>query len=378
MLISLSVVRFPATESGFQPCRTNRPKPILYFSRGSSNQMFSTFIFATLFVGLLIASIVLWGLFLRLGLRWAKVPNVTSRRVILVTGLVILLNISLNGVLMLISPSSDVQALLVGLAELAAAVMVPCIVISVVFKVRFLRAFLAWLPTNLGPITTVAIVLLVLRPLLYESFLVPTNGMAPTLLGLHRTGICPECGEPSYGSPQDEKDGAIAPSQMICKNFHTSGGLEMDERVHQGDRFLAAKFLKPRRWDLVVFQYPGDPANLFVKRLVGLPGETIHLQEGRVWVNGHRQTPPDSLAGIEYLSEFPNRFGQELWGTINRPAVLGENEYFVLGDFSVQSLDSRWWQEGAPGRNPYVVPQSHLRGVVTHTFWPIHRWRIHR
>ena len=160
--------------------------------------------------------------------------------------------------------------------------------------------------------------------------------------------------------------------------YRTPDASAVDEIVHASDRFVIAKFLTPRRWDLVVFQYPEDPSTLYVKRLVGFPGEKIHIQDGSVWVDGERQTLPDALQGIEYLSELPDPVGPNLWGTANRPALLGKDEYFVLGDFSATSKDSRLWQHGAPGHNPYAVPASYMKGVVTHTYWPFERWRIHR
>ncbi len=119
---------------------------------------------------LLLASVVLWALFLRLGLRWAKVPDVTTRRVVLATAMVIVLQIGLNVLFLFVSPSSDAQSIVFDLVELTAAVIVPCVVISTVFKARFLRAFQAWLPTLLVTVTTVAFALLVLRPFLYEAF----------------------------------------------------------------------------------------------------------------------------------------------------------------------------------------------------------------
>jgi len=340
--------------------------------------MLSTIVFAAIFVGLLLASVVLWALFLRLGLRWAKVPDVTTRRVVFATSIVIILQVALNVLFLFISPSSDAQSIVLGLVELAAAVVVPCAVISAVFKARFLRALQAWLPTLLATVTTLAVALLVLRPFLYEAFVVPTNAMAPTLVGQHWKGICPECGKPNYCSPRDERYGTADPPLMICDNFHVTKASNIDKTVHAGDRFMVAKFLTPRRWDLVVFQYPEEPATLYVKRLVGLPGETIHIQDGSVWVDGVRQTPPDSIREIEYLSEIPDWHGSELWGSEERPALLGDDEFFVLGDFSAQSMDSRFWRQGAHGHNSFAVPQSHMKGVVTQTYWPIHRLHIHR
>ena len=164
---------------------------------------------------------------------------------------------------------------------------------------------------------------------------------------------------------------------MICGNFHVDQVSELPQDVFPPDRFLVAKFLAPKRWDLVVFQYPENPSTRYVKRLVGLPGETIHIEDGAVWVNGTKLEPPPSLHGIEYLSELPD-FRGELWGSKERPAALEKDEYFVLGDFSAQSNDSRLWKHSPTGKHPFAVPESHLRGVVTHVYWPPQRWRIFR
>jgi signal peptidase I len=340
--------------------------------------MLSTIVFAAVFFGLLFGTVVLWALFLRIGLRWAKVPDATTWRVVVATVVVVVLQSLQSALFLLASPSSDAQVIGVAVVEIVVAVMIPCVVISSLFKAPFLRAFQAWLPTLLAPLTAIAFALLVLRPLLYEAFVVPTNPMAPTLIGQHWKGTCPECGQPGYCSPRDERYGTADPPLMICDSFHVTEASDVDEIVHSGDCFLVAKFLTARRWDLVVFQYPEDPATLYVKRLVGFPGEKIHIQDGSVWVDGIKQTPPDSLRGIEYLSEFPNWPGLELWGSADRPALLANDEYFVLGDFSAQSRDSRFWEQGAAGHNPYAVPESYVKGVVTHTYWPLNRLRIHR
>ncbi len=138
-----------------------------------------------------------------------------------------------------------------------------------------------------------------------------------------------------------------------------------------------AKFMRPRRWDLVVFRKPQDPSILHVERLVGLPGEEIHMDDGAVWANGRRLRPPESIRDIRYPSELPN-WPREVWGTVDRPAKLAADEYSVLGDFSTQSENSRFWRQGAPGHSPFAVPESHLYGVVTHIYRPPHRWRLFR
>jgi len=165
---------------------------------------------------------------------------------------------------------------------------------------------------------------------------------------------------------------------MICRdNFHVSQPTDYGDQVFGRDRFVVVKFFRPRRWDLVVFRFPEDPSILYVKRLVGLPGEEITIKDGRVWADGEMLTPPDSLRGINYLSEIPHAH-MELWGSPDHPAQLGDDEYFVLGDFPPRTKDSRLWDRGAPGHNPFAVPESYMCGVVTHIYWPPERWRTFR
>jgi len=337
--------------------------------------MFSTTIFAASFIGLLLASVVLWALLLRLGLRWAKVADVTWRRIARATAIVFIVQVALTVLFLLISPLS--HSIVLQLVELATVAIVQSTVILAVFNTRFVRAFQAWLPTLLGTVATLAFASLVVRPFVYEAFVLPSNPMAPTLVGRHWRGVCPKCGQPNYCTPIEARYDPADGSLMICDNFHVTEASELDTTVHSADRFMVAKFLSPRRWDLVVFEYPEDPTTLYTFRLVGLPGEEVHIDDNSVWVNGERLTPPHALQDLAYLSELPHGFGPELWGSANRRALLGDDEYFVLGDFSLQANDSRLWRKGASGRNPFAVPESHITGVVTHTFWPVHRWRIH-
>ena len=147
-----------------------------------------------------------------------------------------------------------------------------------------------------------------------------------------------------------------------------------------GDRLVVSKFIHPQRWDVIVFRYPEDPKTNYCKRLVGLPGETVVIRDGAVWIDGEKQTPPDSCNGLEYLDRILTAWlaMPVLWGSEEKPASLGPDEYFVLGDFSARAKDSRLWQQGAPGHPPYAVPASYIVGVVTHIYWPPSRCRVLR
>jgi signal peptidase I len=124
---------------------------------------------------------------------------------------------------------------------------------------------------------------------------------------------------------------------------------------------------RPARGDVIVFVWPRDSSKNFVKRLVGMPGDTLEMRDGELLVNGARQqeyyvthTEPDvdpSTADFDWQSKFlvntaeaarvhPSRNN---WGPL---VVPGEN-YFVLGDNRDNSLDSRYWS---------FVPESLVRG----------------
>lgn len=87
-------------------------------------------------------------------------------------------------------------------------------------------------------------------------------------------------------------------------------------------------FNEPERGDIVVFHYPNDPTRDFIKRIVGLPGETVRMENGRVFVNDE---PIDEPYILDFCNSSSCRYDE--W-------VVGENEYFVLGDNRNSSQDS--------------------------------------
>lgn len=119
-----------------------------------------------------------------------------------------------------------------------------------------------------------------------EAYIVPTGSMAPTLLGVHRDYVCPNCAKRfSLGIDDFGRVG-----RPVCPNCGQTELSEAPASDSLGDRLLVQKFLydlrSPRRWEVAVFQNPADLSQAYVKRVVGLPGESLLLWGGDVYING--------------------------------------------------------------------------------------------
>jgi signal peptidase I len=269
-----------------------------------------------------------------------------------------------------LTPSTTVQVLLFVTTVAASAA-----IIRLCFPtLSLLRVLAAWIPVLFTGVLLLALSFFVVRPFLVEAYSIPTNSMAPTLVGLGWTGICPDCGSPIYGTSYAGPLGDwIREPHGICDKFHVSNKTADTTERTQGDHILAVKWLKPRRWDLVVYRQPDNPETLYVKRLVGLPGETVTIEDGAININGKRAPLPENLRGVQYATVIDGKAVN--WGTVDQPAELKDDEYFVLGDNTYRALDSRLWQSGADGHSAYALPGENLVGVVTHIYWPPSRWR---
>jgi signal peptidase I len=110
--------------------------------------------------------------------------------------------------------------------------------------------------------------------------------MAPTLLGDHAELVCPNCG---FHFALGLDDGSWA-GRPVCPNCGSNVGDRSGVVACSGDRVLVQKFLydfrPPQRWEVAVFQYPAEPTQAYVKRVVGLPGESIQIVRGNILVNG--------------------------------------------------------------------------------------------
>lgn len=127
----------------------------------------------------------------------------------------------------------------------------------------------------------------------------------------------------------------------------------MENTIMTGDRIfgnrLAYLLGDPERYDIVIFRYPDDESQLFIKRVIGLPGETVEIIDGKVYIDGS-ETPLDD----SFTPETPTgNYG---------PYTVPEGCYFMLGDNRNNSRDSRFWQ------NPYVEEDKILGKAVLRYF----------
>jgi signal peptidase I len=145
--------------------------------------------------------------------------------------------------------------------------------------------------------------------------------------------------------------------RTVVQNFRVDG-MSMEPNFHDGQFLLINKLAyrlgEPERGDVVVFHYPRDPSRDFIKRVVGLPGETIEVRDGRVIVNG--QTLSE---GVEIQRA----------GYTTAPVALSSDEIYVMGDNRPNSSDSHTW---GPLAMDLVV------GEVVLSYWPPSTWGLIR
>lgn len=337
--------------------------------------MFSTTIFIICLLLLFIVSASIWAVSLAFGLRLARVREYNWKQIWLTTAIVSVVGLLIAIVFAFFEISSSKWTLLAGFLELIAGSFASTFIISKIFKLRMRLALKVWLPTLLSVAPVILIAVFIWRPFFFETCVSPTNSMAPVILGTHWQSHCPICDQVNVCSPV-EVSGKLPRLRMICENFHVESVRPESVELHGPDHFLVNKLISPERWDLITFVSPPDPSSQYVFRLVGLPGETVRIEEGAVWIDDEKLSVPEELAGISYTDSWPNRPASQLSGTSANPATLGDDEYFVLGDFSYRAFDSRLWPFGFTGHNQFAIPKSKIIGVVTHVYWPPSRMRI--
>ena len=128
----------------------------------------------------------------------------------------------------------------------------------------------------------------------------------------------------------------------------------MENTVMTGDRLFGNRLAytknDPERGDIVIFKFPDDESQLFIKRVIGLPGETVDIVDGKIYIDG-AETPLNET----YLP-------QEMIGTFG-PYEVPEGAFFVLGDNRNYSRDARFWE------NTYVYKDKIL-GKASFRYFP--------
>jgi len=126
------------------------------------------------------------------------------------------------------------------------------------------------------------------------------------------------------------------------------------------DRILEIK--EPRRGEIIVFEYPEDPSKDYIKRCIGLPGETLRIKDKKVYINGRPLEEPYKV------HKDPNIYPDAPWVSETRrkrdnfgPVVIPEGEYFMMGDNRDFSSDSRYWGP---------LPKKYIKGRALFNYWP--------
>ncbi|HEX3598728.1 MAG TPA: signal peptidase I [Lacipirellulaceae bacterium] len=343
----------------------------------TANQIFLTLLICYYIVALtgIVAS-------LKWGLRWPHIANISYPKAF---GLLILFLVAelIVGTLVCIPLALARIEFSQNTMSIVGVVMyfvVVCAALMIVYRARLSCALIATCCYGFAFLVLGFIAPLAIRWRLYEAFVVPTNSMAPTILGEHLEAPCPNCGAPAYGLRPRGEHASILPDgvQMICsQELRTVVVKKPPSARYPGDRIVVCKQLAPKRWDLIAFRDPQDHSVSYVKRLVGLPNEQVAIHDGSVWINGNKVAPPAAIHNIHYEPTIQYR-GETYSGPGSVPVTLASDEYFVLGDFGDMAQDSRIWQRGAPGHPPYAVPTENLIGVVTNIYWPPSRWTSFR
>lgn len=140
-------------------------------------------------------------------------------------------------------------------------------------------------------------------------------------------------------------------------------GSSMENTLSDGDNLIVDKityrFSDPKRYDIIVFPYQYEDNTYFIKRIIGLPGETVQIVDGTIYING------------EVLGESYGREVMKNSGMAADPITLGDDEYFVLGDNRNDSTDSRDPSVGKIKRNQ-IIGRAWVR------IWPLSKIGILR
>lgn len=135
----------------------------------------------------------------------------------------------------------------------------------------------------------------------------------------------------------------------------------MSYTINLGDRIIGNRLSyrddhQPERYDIIIFHAPDRPGVLYIKRVIGLPGDRIDLKDGHIYINGDLSD-----------ESFCSRSSETKPGTMEYPFTVPDNSYFVLGDNRANSEDSRFW-------NNHYVQRNEIVAKAVFRYWPAARF----
>ncbi|MDP2812650.1 MAG: signal peptidase I [bacterium] len=140
---------------------------------------------------------------------------------------------------------------------------------------------------------------------------------------------------------------------FLVQPFYVEGA-SMEPNFFQNEYLIideiSYRFNEPQRGEVIIFKSPQDSRSYFIKRVIGLPGEKVKVKDGRIFINGQE------LAEV-YINNFSSEDNEEI--------IIAQDEYFVLGDNRINSLDSRSF---GPIKKTSIIGRVWVRG------WPVNRF----
>lgn len=134
----------------------------------------------------------------------------------------------------------------------------------------------------------------------------------------------------------------------------------MEKTIHKHSRMvgwrLSYVFSEPKRRDIIIFKYPDNPEENYVKRVIGLPGETLEIRDGIVYID---DSPIDESSYVYFSKGVPSGKGVDF-----EKITIPEDCYFVMGDNRNNSHDSRFWS------STHFVKKSEILGRAIFSYYP--------
>ncbi len=150
--------------------------------------------------------------------------------------------------------------------------------------------------------------------------------------------------------------GIVLPFRIYIAEPYLVDGRSMDPTFKTGDYLIVDKLSyrlgNPERNSIVVFEYPKDTSKSFIKRIIGLPGETVVVKDNTVTIINSEYPKGLKLDQSYVLHESPGKYEKK----------LSDDEYFVMGDNRVESFDSRYWGP---------LEKKHILGKPMIQLWPL-------